>query len=169
MTKKTQITPTHENYDTETEREKLKNAAAKLQLTIPESFLNIIQQGDIIEIYSFPKNTQIYSNNEFRRLSSYTDEQMKNIPFPKLFWRSDEDHFKLLERAKEVTLHETEAVRWALPNQEVVESLHPRKRTFEIQLGFISPCYDIQSGIRSAWASTIRVSFIFEWTEALST
>jgi hypothetical protein len=53
-------------------------------------------------------------------------------------------------------------------NHDLVESLHPRKRTFEMNMGNISPCFDVQTKSPRAWASTLKVSLIFEWQENLA-
>jgi hypothetical protein len=46
--------------------------------------------------------------------------------------------------------------------------LHPKKRTFEMQMGMIAPCFDRKTHARRAWASTLKVSFVFEWGENLT-
>lgn len=162
-----QQTPDYSHYNIEEEREQLQKAAAQLGLRVPDSFLNQIAEGDIIEIYSKPPtNNQLYANQEFRRLCSYTDEQMKTTPFPTLFWREPEFNETLFARAAEVVEGAGEAVPWNLPMHDLVESLHPRKRTFKMQMGWIAPCYKVDSPSEVAgWVSTLKVTFIFEWAE----
>jgi hypothetical protein len=168
MKRKTIAQPKISEYDVEAEKLKLRESASRLGLHIPEEFYQKIQPGDIIEIYSVaPENKQLYSNDEFKKICSYTEEQMATHPFPKLFWRSDEVHFQLMKRAEYVALKEDNVVPWALDKHELVESLHPRKRTFEMELGFIAPCFDAKTKDRRGWVSTIRVALIFEWPEEI--
>jgi hypothetical protein len=160
--------PNYDHYHVEDEIRKLREAMVRLGLRVDETFYQNIKVGDIIEIYKFPENTQIHCNDEFIRLCSYTPEQMQSAPLPKMFWRDNEIHMALTKRAAYVTTSENGAVPWELPNHELIESLHPRKRTFEMKMGWIAPCYDIHTGERRAWASTLQVSLIFEWDEDLT-
>lgn len=160
----------HENadYDLITERKMVLEFLQQNGLTTDPSFIDQIKAGDIIEVYAVPENVQIYQNKEFLKLCSYTPEQMSTIPFPKLFWRSEEANVALLRRAAHVMANETKCVSWEVEPHDLVESLHPRKRTFEMNMGIISPCFDIQTKSPRAWASTLKVSLIFEWQENLA-
>jgi len=168
MKRKSIVVQSAKSYDLEGEKKKLHEAAHRLGLFIPEEFYDKIQSGDIIEIYSNPPdNKQLYSNDEFKKICSYTPEQMATIPYPKLFWRSDETNFELMKRAECVAFQEDNVVPWGLDKHELVESLHPRKRTFEMDLRYIAPCYNVLGKERRGWVSTIQVSLIFEWPEDL--
>jgi len=155
----------YSDYDIAQEVEKLKQALQRLNLKTDEKFFSRVEMGDTIEIYSYPENRQLYRNEEFSRFCSYSAEQMSDIAFPKLFWRSDEDQNALVKRAAQVALRENGVVSWGLPNHELVESLHPRKRTYEIKMGSIAPCFDAGSDQRVAWVSTVRVLLVFEWDQ----
>lgn len=155
-------------YDVMTERKNVLEFLQRNGLSTDPKFIDQITAGDIIEVYAVPENVQIYQNQEFLKLCSYTPEQMSTIPFPKLFWRSDEANIALLRRAAEVMLQEAKCVPWGVANHDLVESLHPRKRTFEMSMGHISPCFDIKTGSPRAWASTLKVNLIFEWQENLA-
>lgn len=160
------VTPDYSSYNIDLEIKNLKDFLARNNMRIPENFFQAIRQGDVIDLYTCPPDMkQLYCNSEFRRLCSYTDEQMKNHPFTKLFWRSDDVQVELIKRATHVALHENEAQPWGIGNHELIESLHPRKRTFEIDLGWGSPCFDITTGARVAFVSSLCVRFIFEWPE----
>lgn len=168
MKRKSITVPSVDGYDLEGERRKLREAAKRLGITIPEEFYLKIEPGDIIEIYSNPpENKQLYRNDEFLKHSSYTPIQMETIPYPQLFWRGDEDQFQLMKRAEHVALKEDGVVSWGMEKHELVESLHPRKRTFEMDMGVISPCFGADANSRRGWVSTLRVSLIFEWPEDL--
>jgi hypothetical protein len=156
------------SYDLITEQRNVRDFLLKNNLGTDPQFIDQLTAGDIIEVYAVPENTQIYQNTEFLKICSYTPEQMSTIPFPKLFWRSEETHLALMRRAAHVAHHETHCVPWGLPPHELVESLHPRKRTFEMHMGNISPCFDIKSNAPRAWASTLKVKLIFEWEENLA-
>lgn len=155
------------NYRIDDELMNLTEFLERNSLWVPQNFIQNIKHGDIIEIYSFPEHKQIYANKEFSRLSSYTAEEMSTQPFHKLFWRDDGDQRQLVERAAHVASQEKLAVPWGLEPHELVEALHPQKRTFEMRMGWISPCFDAKTGERKAWASTLQVQFIYEWPEAL--
>ncbi len=162
--------PDYSLYDVAYERKKLRDAADQLGIIVLPSFLEKISDGDIIEIYQqSPINKQVYGNEEFSRICSYSREQMKTIPFPKLFWREPEYNELLFKRAAEVVKTQVEAVRWDLPDHELVESLHPRKRTFNIKMGWIAPCFLKEKPNQVwGWASTLKVDLIFQWPEDIN-
>ncbi len=157
-----------EDYDLEAERAAVIKFMQENGLEVDAEFIRQITLGDIVEVYSVPENTQIYRNTEFIKHCSYTTEQMATIPFPKLFWRSEDDHVTLMHRASQVVSTEKKCVPWDVGNHQLVESLHPKKRTFEIQMGVIAPCFELKTQARRAWASTLKVSFIFEWGDDLT-
>ncbi len=159
------ILPRAENATSQAEERRLLEDFLKgAGLIVPESFLKTIAKDDILEVYSAADNRQLYSNREFMRICSYSIEQMQTIPFQKLFWRSDEIQNRLLERAASVVRSEREAVSWGIEAHELVESLHPRRRTFEMSMRFIAPCFDA-SGACVAWVSSLQVQLIYEWPE----
>lgn len=156
--------PDYTNYSLEEERQTLQNFLRKNNIWIPEGFCLNLRQGDVIDIYTCPPEMQqIFGNGEFKRLCSYSEEQMKQLPFTKLFWRSDEIQLKVIRKATEVALFGNEAVPWNIEKHELIESLHPQKRTFEVDLGHVCPCFNVQTNQRVAFASSLRVDFIFEW------
>lgn len=160
------IVPVEEaNTSVENERRLIQEFLDASELVVPKSFLDGLKKEDIIEVYSYPDNRQLYSNSAFMRISSYTLEQMQTIPFQKLFWRSDEIQNKLLERAVRVVRNEQEAKPWGIEPHELVESLHPRRRTFEMHMGLISPVFDKKTGVCIAWATSLQVQLIYEWPE----
>jgi hypothetical protein len=160
--------PVVDGYDLEGERKKLRDAADQLSIEIPQEFYDKIELGDIIEIYSNPpENKQLYRNGEFLKHSSYSPEQMETIPYPKLFWRSDETNFIFMKRIEQVALKENGVVPWGVDRHELVENLHPRKRTFEMDMRYLTPCFDKMTKERKAFAHTLRVTLIFEWPEDL--
>lgn len=161
-----EIIPSQNSYDIELEKNNLKLYLKDNGMWVPEEFYSRIKTNDIIEVYQISDNKQIYANQQFSHYCSYSLQQMKTIPFPKLFWRTDEVHFKLMSRAKECSLKSLEVENWNIENHELVESLNPRKRTFEIKMGILAPCFSILSPTtRVALASTLQVQIIFEWPE----
>lgn len=168
MKRKSITIPKIDGYDVEAERKMLREAVERLGLVIPDSFYATIEPGDIIEVYSNPPEyKQLYRNEEFFKHCSYTREQMETIPYPKLFWRSDEVQFQVMKKAEYVTLNESEAIPWNFDVHELVENLHPRKRTFEIQMRYAAPIFDKATHARRGVVSTLRVNLIFEWPEEI--
>ena len=163
MTTKIVQKPDYSSYNLEDEKKKLTSFLNSQNLVTSPDFFNQIEVGDIIEVYSFPENKQIYSNSEFKKLCSYTDEQMTTIPFPQLFWRDNDVHAGLMKRAAEVCNSVKNTYAWNIPRHELIESLHPRKRTFEMAVKKISPCFKGSESQSSAFISTLQVEFIFEW------
>ncbi len=157
--------PDYSDYNLDFEKQKVCDFLLKSNLSLSENFLDAIEFGDIIEIYSFPENIQIYSNDEFKKLCSYTPEQMISMPFPNLFWRDPDIHAGLMKRAAEVCQMDKGAYVWGIPRHELIENLHPRKRTFEIVVKKIAPCFKAQESLASAFISTLQVEFIFEWNK----
>ncbi len=155
--------PDYADYNLDLEKNKLIDFLKLNRLAISSDFINQIEIGDIIEVYSFPENMQIYSNSEFKKLCSYTDTQMREIPFPQLFWRDQDVHLNLMKRAAEICQLDKKNFKWDLINHELVESLHPKKRTFEMNMKNITPCFTEVDASVKAWASTLQVDFIFEW------
>ncbi len=154
----------YDDYDIQVERSLLNSFLDSKKFRVPDNFLNCLTAGDIIEIYSFPEHMQIYANAEFLKHSSYSQEQMSTIPFQKLFWRESAVQQQLIERAIEIAKKTKTAERWGLSPHDLVESLHPRKRTFELQMGWIAPVFDYDDKVLG-WASTLKVEYIFEWPE----
>jgi len=159
--------PNYDHYDIEEEARLLRLALAENNLEVDENFFKKIGRGDIVEIYSFPENKQLYCNREFRRLCSYTEQQLRENPFTKLYWRPDEAHHALIERATHVVGHELGAVEWGLPTHEMIESLHPRKRTWEMQMRWIAPCFNVKTHKKEAFVTAHLALCIFEWDEDL--
>lgn len=160
-------TPNYDHYVIEEEVALLKEALASNSLTVSPDFFTKIGRGDIIEIYTFPENKQLYCNREFRRLCSYTEQQLKEHPFTKLYWRPDEFHHALIKRAMHVITNERGPVEWNLPVHEMIESLHPRKRTWEMEMRWIAPCFHAASGEKAGFVTAHLALCIFEWDEDL--
>lgn len=157
--------PDNSSYDIDAEINGVKKFLEESGLQMDFNFFKHLAKGDIIEIYSFPESVQVFSNSEFRRLCSYTNEQMSTIPFPKLFWRDDEVHVSLMRRSAAVCDVEKKICSWDLGTHELVEALHPKKRTFNINLKWIAPCYSKDGSKAVAWISTCCVEFIYELPE----
>lgn len=158
--------PDYSHYDLDFECKSLKEFLEKKSLWVPENFFTHLRPGDVIEVYTNPPDVkQIFSNTQFKKLCSYSEEQMTKIPFPKLFWRSDEIQLKLMQRSTQVAFVENEAVPWNIENHELIETLHPNKRAFEIDQGWVSPCFSKEDNSRFAFASAIKVKYIFEWKD----
>ncbi len=160
--------PNYSDYNLDAEKNKLADFLKTNHLVISSDFIDQIEIGDIVEVYSFPENTQIYSNSEFKKLCSYTEKQMREIPFPQLFWRDQDVHLSLMKRAADVCQLDKSNYKWDLKNHELVESLHPKKRTFEMRMKNIAPCFYEVNANTKAWASTLQVDFVFEWENPIS-
>lgn len=160
------LTPIEANKSSpEEERMLLQDYLRSNDLIVPASFLAGLKKDDIIEVYSYPEFKQSYANREFMRLSSYTLEQMQSRPVQELFWRSESVMAEVIAKAIEVTTTANEACPWDIANHELIESLHPRRRTFEMHMRTISPVFDVKTGVRRGWASTLTVDMIYEWPE----
>ena len=151
----------YESYDVTEERHQLLQFLKEKSWVVSNDYLEKLKSGDIIEIYGYPNHTQVYANKEFLKLSSYTPEQMSSVPFQKLFWRESEVQHELIRRAVEV-VEGGKARPWGLPPHDLVESLHPKRRTFEMHMGWIAPVYNSDS-VAVGWASTLKVEYVFEW------
>lgn len=159
------IIPDYGNYDVNFEIESLKKFLQTNDISTDASFFEKIQKGDIIEVYSFPDNKQIYCNAEFTKLCSYTQEQMTTIPFPQLFWRDGDVHLSLMKRAADICKMNQGVYDWNITNHDLVESLHPRKRTFEMNMKYITPCFAENKKESIAWLSTLQVELIYEHSQ----
>ena len=132
-------------------------------------FFGKLEKNDIIEVYTYPQYKQIYSNNEFKKICSYTNEQMKEMPFPELFWRDPEVQATLMRRLVQVCHSKKQVYAWNLPDHDLIENLHPKKRTFKMTLKFIAPCFRSDTAeIASAFVTTAKVTQIFEWSTAIT-
>jgi len=166
MTKTNLVIPDYSSYSVAKEIADLKKFLTENNLYVSEKFFTGLRPGDVIDLYANPPDLkQLYCNSEFKRITSYSEDQLKTVPFPKLFWRSEEVQLQLLQRTMQVALKEEEAQPWGVDNHELIESLHPKKRTFEIDLGWIAPCFDLVTKQRVAFASSLRVHLVFEWPE----
>ena len=166
MPKKIFEKPDFKDYNIQSEYDKLCHFLASKNMAPPENILEQIKSGDIIEIYSYPENIQIYSNSEFRKICSYSIEQMTTIPFTQLFWRDDKIHNDIIKQSNLACSDQNLSARsWNIDNHEIIESLHPRKRTFEMSMGLVCPCIDKSTKAVSCFISTVTVNFIFEWAD----
>lgn len=157
--------PDYRDYNIEEERINLRKYLDDNDLWIPENFYENIRPGDVIELYTNPPDVrQIYGNAQFKKLCSYSEEMMRSTPLTKLFWRSDEIQLKLVQRSSHVALKEDKAVEWEIETHDLIENFHPAKRTFEMDHGWIAPCMRKGSNERYAWATSLRVNLIFEWS-----
>ena len=158
--------PDYSDYNIENEKSNLKKFSDENGLYIPDKFYDNIRQGDVIDIYTAPPEfKQLYGNSQFKSLCSYTEKQMAEIPFPKLFYRTDDVQLALLKTMTDVVLNSDTAVKYNFAHHDLVESLNPNKRTFEIDLGWIAPCFRKGSNERIAFVNSLKVEFIFEWVE----
>lgn len=158
--------PEYGTYSPVAEIERLRNFVEKSGLWIPNKFYENVRIGDVIDLYTLPPELkQLYCNDQFRELCSYSEEDMRALPFPQLFWRSDEIQKQLIHRTTEVSLQGSEAQPWNIANHELVETAHPRKRTFEINLGWVAPCFKRGSQERAGFVSSLKVELIFEWPD----
>ncbi|OQW53396.1 MAG: hypothetical protein A4S09_07290 [Proteobacteria bacterium SG_bin7] len=132
--------------------------AAKLK--VPSDFLNVIEQGDIVEIYDFKSQTQIYRNLEFLRISSYDLLFAIATPFPELFERDEEIGPMLIKRTEDVALKQDSVNMWNIPDHQLIEKLHVNKRIFAMKMKYISPVYCETTGARVAWVSTLRATLV---------
>lgn len=153
------------DYSVPEEVQRLKQQLDMLGVDTDPVFYDKIMTGDIIEVYAYPQLKQVYANAEFSKICSYTKEQMEKVPFTALFWRDETEQKKLLDRAIHVALREGKACPWDLDNHELVESLHPRKRTFEMEFNWIAPTFDKQTRKPVGWVCSIQVNLIYEWSE----
>jgi hypothetical protein len=161
--------PNYSDYDLVSEKQSLKNYLSENSLIVDIRLFESIEIGDIIEVYSFPENKQLYSNSEFRKLCSYNTEQMLTIPFPTLFYREQDVHMQLMNRAAEVCNLKMGLYSWEVVRHELVESLHPRKRTFEMAVKTICPLFQINNQTSAiGFVSTSIVEFIFEWNKDIA-
>lgn len=135
----------------------LTKACQRLNLKVPDDFLNLVRNGDIVEIYDLASQNQIYRNFEFLRLSSYDLLTVCVTPYPELFAREQGFDEKILARTQEITKQGLSTEPWNVPNHHLVERLESHQRRFFLNLGHIAPVYNVVTGERVAWASTIRV------------
>ena len=136
----------------------LAKACQALNLSVPDSFMNTIVSGDIVEVYDLVTQRQLYRNFEFLRSSSYDLLTVCVMPYPELFAREEGFEAKILARTTEIIErgHATEP--WNVPNHHLVEKLESHQRKFFLRLGNIAPVYSTLTGDRVAWASTIQVA-----------
>jgi PAS domain-containing protein len=161
------IKPDYSKYDVEKERHALRDFLKAKGFTIPEQFIEQMKVGDVIDLYESPPSfQQLYCNNTFRDLCWYSEEQLKSVPFTQLFWRSDEIQQAILEKATQVAHFSDEAEAWTVEDHELIESFHPNKRTFQIKLGWVAPCFRVSDGARIGFVSSLTLEFMFEWPDA---
>lgn len=142
------------------EVESIYKTAKALKLKIPDDFLDVIEQGDIVEIYDFRSQTQVYRNLEFLRISSYDLLTAIVTPFPELFERDEKIGPLLIKRTEEAALKQTSVKVWDIPDHQLTEKLHINKRIFNMKMKYISPIYSEIDNSRIAWASTLRATLI---------
>lgn len=157
--------PDYSEYDVEGEKKLLRNFLNENNLWVPENFYENLRPGDVIDLYTNPPQlNQLYGNSQFRKLCSYTTEQMKTIPFPKLFYREDDIQVRFIKKVSQAAFNEKDAIPWDIENHDLVETLHPNKRTFEVDLGRVAPCFKKETNERYGVIGSFRVNFIFEWS-----
>ncbi len=150
----------------------LYKACRSMNLRVSKDFLEHVSQGDIIEIYDFKTQTQIYRNFEFLRHCSYDLLTVCILPYPELFEREAGFNEKIQQRTAEITLSSDRIQQrtaeitlssdrtepWNVPDHHLIEKLDSHHRKFLLKLGSIAPVYNAISNERVGWASTIRAS-----------
>lgn len=137
-----------------TEADFLRGHLNHLSLSIPENFYQVIQEGDVVEVYD-NELRPLFQNDQFFRLSSYDLLTSLTSELAELFIRDDKTFLQVVEHIQTVQSVEP----WKVDVHRLTERLHNHRRIFEIHPGFIAPVMEA-NGQRYGWVSTIRARLI---------
>lgn len=138
----------------------LLQAAALGRMSIPDDFLDKVEDGDVVEIYDIEKRMQVYRNLEFLKKSSYDLLTLLVTPYTELFHREPHIVQRIIERSEEVLRTATCAVPWEVESHVLTERLHSHNRCFRMQMKYVCPVFDMDSGRRVAIATTLRCDLL---------
>jgi predicted RNase H-like nuclease len=130
-------------------------------------FYKHIGSEDLVEVYRHPSHVQIYCNDRFLKITSYTLQQIRSIPFSQLYWRSPSDQTEVLARAAEVLNSGKKAQPWNVHKHELIEMMHSRRRTYEIEMKWLAPVIDEKTNAPMGIATIQYVNPVFEWRDDL--
>jgi len=124
------------------EVESLKRILKALNLRPVDDLTNLIQDGDIVEIYD-SSGYQLYHNLEWLQYSSYSLLDVMVYPFQELFERPTLVTQQLWEEGKEVYYADSPFTKqMEVPPHTIRERLSPEGRCFLIDFKYITPLLD---------------------------
>ena len=114
-------------------------AMSKLKLVPPNGFLDIVEQGDYIEIYD-AGGIQIFRSLEFYSLISYSIAEVTLYPWDKLYRRDPKILAQIVEQGFVKGFSGIkEPYKLHIDDHEVSEAMSAEARTYDINFGWLAP------------------------------
>lgn len=134
-------------------------AVQHLGLKLQDDFMDLIDEGDVLEIYDL-KNRQIYRNLEFFTYCPYSLEQVIGVDWTKASKREMKlsfSAFKLIAEMRTGLFRKTRSLVEALPEHRVTMCLDENAKPLKIQMKWGSTLMD--HGKVVAFVTTNRTRF----------
>lgn len=129
-------------------------ACRRFHLRPQQSFLDVIESDDVLEIYTLDFK-QMFCSFNFWTMVSYTLDEVFSNEFWELYGRDSSINEAIGVNIKKA-LDAKETVPFDVPPHIMQELVSPAQYKFEMTLGYVSPLYDRQSGRIVAFASTLK-------------
>lgn len=124
------------------EKKLLWYALKKLRLVSTSNMMDLIEDGDLVEVYMGTR--QVYRTFNYYNLCSYSLDELASMPWDQLFHRPPEITAQIFNeigaalQGRKVMISET-------PQHVVEELLSPNKYKFKYQLKYIVPLVDLET------------------------
>ena len=129
-------------------------AMSKLKLVPPNGFLDIVEQGDYIEIYD-AGGIQIFRSLEFYSLISYSIAEVTLYPWDKLYRRDPKILAQIVEQGFVKGFSGIkEPYKLQIDDHEVDEAISQEKRHFKLSFGWLVPLGDTRFNVRAVFATS---------------
>lgn len=146
------------------ERLRLQRAAADVKMKIlDENIFNLINDGDVVEIYD-RKGRQIYRNLTFCKLSSYNLLDVAVNTWQDLYERPSNTIDTIMSRVMEVMTTPALTIPYGMEKHIVRERLvfAKKQKVFLMDMKYLSPLADLATGQRVGTISVCRVQVLAE-------
>lgn len=117
----------------------LKEFCNKKDYLINDKFLNIIEEGDVIEVYNLSSNMQEYCNMVFLTRCSYDMLTLRLHEWKQLFSRDESLVSGIATSLAEAKVSDEVIQRWQVPSHDLIEILNPRRYQARLSLLHLSP------------------------------
>lgn len=129
-------------------------ACRRFNLRPSQSFLDLIESDDVLEIYTLDFK-QMFCSFNFWSMVSYSLDQVFANEFWELYGRDSRINDEIgstISRA----LRQRTTVAYETPPHVMQELASPAQYRFEMTLGYVAPLYDRQTGQPAAFVSTLK-------------
>lgn len=142
-------------------RSVLNYVSFRLQIRIPEDFLDKICATDIVEVFDY-QGTQLYRNLTFFEISDYTIDDFFGRTWDYLYERSSRVTKKIFERVA-ATAEVLQCIPFDVPEHYMRERYTENRKIVKVNLKYLAPL--LRDGNPIAWIALSSASEVLAKTE----